>query len=216
MRLAWHWTGDTLRDGRALPAIGETLRYDGPIVICTSGLHASERILDALQYAPGPIVHRVKCSEREEWHKDKFVCRERTILWSHRCSDDLLRGFARAQARSVLHLWDAPEIVRHYLEIGDENIRAAAGAAAWAAAGTAAWAAAGAAAWAAAGVAAWAAARDAAGAAARAAAGAAAGAAAWAAADKDLQRLILEAANQSLAPEGLPSPGNAAARWRGR
>ena len=43
----------------------------------------------------------------------------------------------------MIHLWDAPPVVREYLETGDETKRAAA----WAAAGAAAWDAAGAAAW---------------------------------------------------------------------
>ena len=68
---------------------------------------------------------------------------------------ELLRYFARTQALSVVHLWDAPDIVLDYLMMDDENIRAAARNAAWAAA----WAAARNAAWAAAWAAAWDAAR---------------------------------------------------------
>ena len=136
--LAWHFTGDALRDGRAIPAVGETLRHDGVLVLCKSGLHASERMIDALQYAPGPRLHRVRCEGDIVSEQYKLVCRERTILWSHCVSDDLLRAFARSQALSVIHLWNAPEIVRLYLETGDESIRAAARdaarAAAWAAA----------------------------------------------------------------------------------
>lgn len=122
--LAWHWTADTLRDGRPIPPVGETLRHSGTLVLCDNGLHASERILDALRYAPGNVVHRVRCGGEMLRQDDKLVCHERTILWSHSVSDDLLRGFARAQARSVLHLWDAPQVVRDYLETGDETLRA--------------------------------------------------------------------------------------------
>src|SRR5690606_5250340 len=43
-----------------------------------------------------------------------------------------LRSFACACARDVLHLWDAPDVVRRYLDTGDETLRAAANAAAWA------------------------------------------------------------------------------------
>ena len=92
-------------------------------------------------------------------------------LWCLRASDASefeMRKFARLCAQDVLHLWDAPEIVKRYLETGDENIRenarAAANTAAWAAA-CAAWGAARDAAWAAAwaaACAAWGAARDAA------------------------------------------------------
>ena len=54
----------------------------------------------------------------------------------------MLREFARWCALSVIDKWDAPEIVRRYLETGDESIRAAAIAAASAAASDAASAAA--------------------------------------------------------------------------
>ena len=74
-----------------------------------------------------------------------------------------IRRFACQCALDVIHLWNAPPIVKRYLKTGNEKLRAAAWAAAWDAAGDAAGAAAGAAAWAAAGDAARAAARAAAG-----------------------------------------------------
>jgi hypothetical protein len=54
----------------------------------------------------------------------------------------MLRYFARTQAMSVAHLWDAPDVVAEFLMTGDESIRAAARDAARAAARAAAWAAA--------------------------------------------------------------------------
>jgi hypothetical protein len=51
--IAWHFCGDTLRDGRPIPPDGEKLIHDGELVMCVSGLHASKNILDALTYAPG-------------------------------------------------------------------------------------------------------------------------------------------------------------------
>jgi len=181
--LAWHFVGNTLRDGRPVPPDGEWLVHDGPIKPCDSGLHASERIIDALAYAPGSTICRVEMRGEIVRHDDdKLVGRERRILW--RLDDErLLRDFARRCALDVIHLWDAPDIVRRYLETGDEAIRvaarAAADATAWAAADATAWAAADATAWAAADATAWAAAR----AAADATAWAAADATAWAAAD---------------------------------
>ena len=73
-----------------------------------------------------------------------------------------IRRFACQCALDVIHLWDAPPIVKKYLETGDEKLRDAAWDAARAAAGDAAWDAAWAAAGDAAWDAAWAAARDAA------------------------------------------------------
>ena len=84
--LAWHFTADnTLRDGRALPPIGETLRHDSPVVPCESGLHASERLIDSLHYAPGLHLHRVDLGGQIVPHGipvDKLCASERTILWS--------------------------------------------------------------------------------------------------------------------------------------
>ena len=88
-------------------------------------------------------------------------------LWCLRAVDGhekAIRKLACDFALAVGHLWKMPKIVEQYLTTQDENIRAAAGAAAGDAAGdaarAAAWAAARAAAWAAAGAAAWAAAGD--------------------------------------------------------
>lgn len=134
--LAWHFTGDKLRDGRPLPADGETLRHDGPLVMCRSGFHASERMIDALAYAPGPVVWRVRCGvgiERETDKilcTDKLLCRERTGLWHYDATEVLGVG-ARQFAMDVAHLWDMPPIVRRYLEMGDQIIREAARIAAW-------------------------------------------------------------------------------------
>jgi hypothetical protein len=123
--LAWHFVGKTLRDGRPIPADGEVLRHDDDVKIRVSGLHASERILDALQYAQGHTVCRVECDWIVDTDYDKLVCRERTILWRVD-AEDVLRAFARRAALDVIHLWDAPDVVRKYLETGDESLRSAA------------------------------------------------------------------------------------------
>jgi hypothetical protein len=128
---AWHFTnGNRLRNGDPLPAIGEPLRYDGVVKIRKTGLHASKRLLDALDYAPGSMLHRVECREIVERDHDKFVCRERTILWSLDV-DELLRQFARRCALDVIHLWDAPDVVVQYLKTGDETLRDTAWDTAW-------------------------------------------------------------------------------------
>ncbi len=162
MTLAWHFVGDTLRDGSPIPADGELLHYTGRVEICRSGLHASKLLIDALTYAPGSTICRPECDDIVDEQHDKLVCRKRTILWRID-GEELLREFARKCALDVIHLWDAPQIVIDFLQTGDPKLQAAAWAArdaadAWAA--RAARAAAEAAAWAA--RAAWAAARAAA------------------------------------------------------
>ena len=204
---AWHFTNRTLRDGRPIPPVGEWLTHDGPVGMCQSGLHASRKALDALQYAPGDIVHLVECEDIVEEQGDKFVCRRRKILASVDATE-ILRAFARRQALSVIHLWEAPDVVKRYMETGDESLRAAAWEAARAAAGDAVWGTARDAAWDAAGDAAWGTARDAAwhaaGGAARAAAGGtardAAWHAAWDAANTDLEASLMAALG--CVPEG--------------
>ncbi|HEX7051764.1 MAG TPA: hypothetical protein VF188_16280 [Longimicrobiales bacterium] len=171
--LGWYFAANDRRlgygDGRKI-AVGETHEIDGKPKLCERGLHASQRVIDALDYAPGPILYRVRLSGAIVHDDDKASATRRTYL-AEIDATEMLRAFARSCARDVIDLWDAPEIVKRYLETGDETIRAAAWAAAWAAG---AGAAATAAAWAAraAADAAWAAAW---------AAGGAATAAAWAA-----------------------------------
>jgi hypothetical protein len=123
--LAWHFSGEKLRDGRDIPSPGVKLTHDGPMVMCESGLHASLRVLDALNYAPGNIVHRVRCCGEFVRGDDKIVSRERTIIWSLDC-EKILRAFARRCALDVVHIWDAPEVVTRYLKTGGENISSAA------------------------------------------------------------------------------------------
>jgi hypothetical protein len=204
---AWHFVEETLRDGSPIPKDGVWLEHKGPVVICESGLHASRDPFDALQYAPGSTLCLVNVDGIEYEQEDKLVCRRRKIV-ARMDVTEMLRYFSRMQALSVIHLWEAPDVVLDYLMTGDEEIRDAAWAAARAAARDAvregardaAWAAVRAAvraaAWAAvrdaardaAWAAAWAAARDAA----RDAAWAAAWAAARDAARKDFNELARE------------------------
>lgn len=137
---AWHFVGETLRDGRPIPADGVKLVHPGSIIMCERGLHASLRPADALRYAPGGTLCFVECGGRIEHQSDKLVCSERTII-ARMDATPLLRYFARQQALSVVHLWDAPQVVLDYL-MGDDAARDSAWAAAWAAAWDAARAAA--------------------------------------------------------------------------
>ena len=95
--LGYHFTGDKLRDGRPVPPVGEWLEHEGEIVPCQSGLHASECSYDALQYAPGHLLHRVELEGDIVPHgdpSDKWVGRKRRII-STIDAEPLLRDFAR-------------------------------------------------------------------------------------------------------------------------
>ena len=111
---------------------GVTHTIEGTSVLCGHGLHASAEPFDALRYAPGPILWEVELSGDITVGEDKAVASERKYL-RHIDATDLLRQFARKQALSVIHLWDAPDVVKEYLETGKEELRAAAKTAAWAA-----------------------------------------------------------------------------------
>ena len=142
-KVGWHFVGAALRGGRPVPADGEVLRHDGPLSMCNSGLHLSTRTIDALKYAPGSTVCRVRWGGEYQRGGDKIVCRERTILWRVD-GEAVLSEFGR-RVMSGGYKWDA----------AGEDCWAAASDAAWDAAWAAAGAAAGAAARAAAGAAAW-------------------------------------------------------------
>ena len=134
---AYWFFGDTLRDSRHIPPDGEWLVEDGPIELCNKGLHWSRDPFDALKYAPGPNLALVEARGTVLEQADKGCSTYRRIIKRFDATE-LLRDQARKSALTVIHLWDAPKIVREYLETGDESKRAAA----WAAARTAAVAAA--------------------------------------------------------------------------
>jgi hypothetical protein len=165
--------------------------------LCQRGFHASVRVLDALRYAQGAVICRVRLSGIIVRGDDKVVASSREVLWMADATetlhlfacDEAERAMARVEnpdQRSVAAIVAKRAWLRG--EITDKQL-AAARDAAWAAA----WDAARAAAWDAASAAAW----DAAWAAASAAAWDAAWAAAW-----DAQNKRLTAALMKLRPKG--------------
>ena len=201
--LGWHFlpADRRLRGSREVVEAGRTYRAEGPLVMCRNGMHASTRALDALSYAPGPVVSRVELLGERLDASDKSCARERPVLWIADAAT-VLHEFACAVAMDALHLteargagvdpcsWAAIETKRRWLrgEATDAELRAARSAAwsaAWSAARSAAWSAESAA-WSAA----WRAARSAAW-----SAESAAWSAAWSA-----QNVVLEALLWSLRP----------------
>jgi hypothetical protein len=154
--LAWHFLPDDgrLRYGTCeVVRAGETYSCDGPIVMCENGMHGSEDIMDALEYAPGAICCRVEIWGDKERGGDKLVGRYRRVLWmvdatqvlhefACRCAEHALSRHGNGDERS----WAAIAAKRAWLreEITDGELAAARDAArvaAWAAAEDAAWAA---------------------------------------------------------------------------
>lgn len=129
---AWYFAeeDELLRygDGRKISE-GTTHSVEGPIEICKHGLHASRRIVDALKHAPGSVLYEVELSGEIDESGDKIAAEHRKYLLRVD-AEDLLNEFARGCALSVIHSWDAPSVVKEFLETGNEELRDAARAAA--------------------------------------------------------------------------------------
>ena len=107
---AYHFVGETLRDGSPIPKDGERLVFKDEPILCRQGFHASKHVADALQYAPGNTLCLVECEGVIVKGDDKIVCTERTIIQRFD-ADELLREYARWCALQVVYLWDCPGIV---------------------------------------------------------------------------------------------------------
>lgn len=122
---AWHFRSHR-EHSRGVPVHdGEWIEHKGRVEICSSGLHASRRAIDALGYADGSYVSLCEIDDIVEEHGDKLVCRRRRHLWTYDAELVLLQ-FARQCALDVVHLWDAPEVVLQYLKADNELLRFAA------------------------------------------------------------------------------------------
>jgi len=196
--------------------IGKWNKHEGPLKICRYGFHASERIIDAMQYTSAEIIAEVEVQGASQKHKNKQVWSEMRVVrtWEWTKGDSV--ALAIFASEKVLKIFEdeypddkkprqAIDAAKKWLKNPTEENRIAAeeaaGAAAWAA-GAAARAeeAARAAAWAA-------------GAAARAAEAAwaaawAAGAAAWAAGAAKAEEAAREAAGAAEAAKAAEAAVN--------
>jgi hypothetical protein len=134
---AWHFlkADRRLRFGtQEVVEAGKTYAAEGPIRMCKNGMHGSERILDALTYAPGPIVCRVEIDGEIQFGGDKLVGRHRHVLAMADVSN-VLHEFACKVAEHALkrahvddeRCWAAIEAKRRWLrgEIGIGELAAA-------------------------------------------------------------------------------------------
>ena len=78
----WHFLPEDRRTrwGGKLVRKGTVIRASGPLVLCENGVHASAKALDALAYAPGPVVCWVRLGGKILHGEDKSVARERKCL----------------------------------------------------------------------------------------------------------------------------------------
>ena len=156
MKAYWFEPADGVlgyNDGRK-PEVGKTHTVKCDLALCNAGLHGSVKATDALQYAKSSRLWLVDITGKVQSGEDK-VCGKRRKYLAVADVELILREHARWCALQVVHLWDVPQIVLDYLNTGDEDLRSAARAAAWAAARAASWDASRASAWAASWDAAW-------------------------------------------------------------
>ena len=160
--LAWHWVAADRRlqyGTREVVEVGRTYRASGPLVMCQNGMHASRRPIDALKYAPGPVICRVRLGGIILHDPDKSVATTRTVLWMadatamlHEfalvCGHEALGALAAIGEEPDPSSWAALETKRRWLrgEATNDELSAAESAA-WSAARSAAESAAESAAW---------------------------------------------------------------------
>ena len=138
MILAWHFlpTDHRLRygDGRLVKA-GGTLRVKGPPKLCSHGLHASFRPLDALVYAGGPIACYVGIGGEIDSSNGRLCGTERTVLWMVDATNTVHEFACWCAEHGLLYIrktghepheksWAAIEAKRRWLrrEITDEQL----------------------------------------------------------------------------------------------
>ena len=135
--LAWHFCRNDRKlgysDGR-LVKTGQTYKVGGKPILCQHGLHASIRLIDALNYAAGDVLCRVKLSGNIVHGKDKIAATERTVLSTRNISIILHEFACRCAERSLKkaevtdsRCWAAISAKRQWLrgEISDNQLAAA-------------------------------------------------------------------------------------------
>src|SRR3990167_6197777 len=103
----WHFAGPTLRDGSPHPAPGVPLPTIADPLPCARGYHGSERLIDALIYAPGPWLAQVELSGTVIPHgtpTDKHAASDRVGLTPYIDISDVLVQFARTCALRALRI----------------------------------------------------------------------------------------------------------------
>jgi len=153
---AWHFIREDKKLGYSdnrIVKTGRTYKCKGALVLCENGLHGSKRLIDALYYAPGPILCRVELSGEIIHSHDKSVARIRTVLklqdistilheFACRCAEDALALIDKPDDRSIAAIqakrdWLKGKITDQGLAAAWDAADAASAAAAWTAASAA-------------------------------------------------------------------------------
>ena len=81
--IGWHFlpeNGKCRWGNHRKPQVDKTVAVKLPLSLCEHGLHASKDILDALKFAPGPILCKVRLSGKILEGDDKACATRRTVL----------------------------------------------------------------------------------------------------------------------------------------
>ena len=108
---AWHFlpaNGRLTKGDNRKPVLNRWLHSEGTPKLCHHGLHASVAILDALKYAPGPVLCRVLLKGDIQHGGDKYVARSRKVIAKADVSL-ALHKFAIACARRALRRGSNPD-----------------------------------------------------------------------------------------------------------
>mgnify|MGYP001573830866 CR=1 FL=1 len=127
--LAWHFLQQDrcLQWGTKEEVIpGKKIIVLPPLEMCRHGLHASKDAIDAISYAPDPVVCRVMLSGEILYDKDKCCATERIVLWMadatmvlHEfacwCAEEALLNERRAGWEPDAKFWAAIQAKRDWL-----------------------------------------------------------------------------------------------------
>lgn len=128
--IGWHFLPEDkcLRWGtREKVYSGKKYKVEGKLELCKFGLHASKKVLDALYWAPGPIVCRVKLSGEILEGKDKACATERTVIkmadatkvlheFACWCAERALKKERKAGREPDKRSWNAIKVKRLWLK----------------------------------------------------------------------------------------------------
>jgi len=148
--IAWHFlpTDGCMRYGDSRKVVvGETYRITEEPIPCQHGFHGSVKALDALRYAPGPVVCRVRLAGKMVEHDgDKIAAQQRTAVQMADATDTLrlfacwvaeraLKAERKAGREPDPRSWNAIKVTRDFV---NGTATAQEQGAAWSAAGSAA------------------------------------------------------------------------------
>lgn len=113
---------------------GQKLTITPPVKLCQRGYHASDSPIDALQWAPGPVICRVRLTGQIIHDTDKAVATERRVFWMADATM-VLHEFACWCAENGLkkdgvtdkRCWEAIKVKRQWMkgEATDEELATA-------------------------------------------------------------------------------------------